>query len=39
MAIRFLTPSEESIGRLRRMVAENLIGDIVAEQDEPVIRN
>lgn len=39
MAVRFLSPSDESIGRLRRMVAESLIGDIVAEQDEPVIRN
>jgi CheY-like chemotaxis protein len=38
MAIRFLSPSEEIIGRLRRMIAERLIADIVAEQDEPVIR-
>jgi CheY-like chemotaxis protein len=38
MAIRFLAPSEEVIGRLRRLVAERLIADLVAEQDEPVIR-
>jgi CheY-like chemotaxis protein len=38
MAIRFLLPSEEIIGRLRRLIAERLIGDLLAEQDEPVIR-
>ena len=38
MAIRFLAPSEEIIGRLRRLIAERLIADIVAEQDEAVIR-
>jgi hypothetical protein len=38
MAIRFLLPSETAIGRLRRMVAQHLIGDILNEQDEPVIR-
>lgn len=38
MAIRFLAPSDETVGRLRRMVAESLIGDIIAEQDEPVIK-
>lgn len=38
MAIRFLLPSETAIGRLRRMVAEHLIGDILTEQQEPVIR-
>jgi len=38
MAIRFLVPSEEVTGRLRRMIAEQLVGDIIAEQDEPVIR-
>lgn len=37
MAIRFLLPSEAAVGRLRRMVAEHLIGDILTEQDEPVI--
>jgi CheY-like chemotaxis protein len=38
MAIRFLTPSEEAVGRLRRMVGECLIGDLIKEQDETVIR-
>lgn len=39
MAIRFLTPPEAAVGRLRRLIAESLIGDIVAEQEEPVVRN
>lgn len=38
MAVRFLVPPEEAVGRLRRMVGECLIGDIVKEQDESVIR-
>lgn len=38
MAIRFLLPSPETTGRLRRMVADRLTGDILTEQDEPVIR-
>jgi CheY-like chemotaxis protein len=38
MAIRFLLPSAEDVGRLRRLIADRLIGDLVAEQDEPVIR-
>jgi CheY-like chemotaxis protein len=38
MAIRFLVPTAENVGRLRRLVTEQLIGDILAEQDEPVVR-
>lgn len=39
MAIRFLTPSAEAVGQLRRLIAERLIGDIVNEPNAPVIRN
>jgi CheY-like chemotaxis protein len=37
MAIRFLAPAEAALERLRRTITELLIGDILAEQGEPVI--
>jgi CheY-like chemotaxis protein len=37
MAIRFLVPPAETIGRLHRLISEQLVGDLIAEQDEPVI--
>ncbi len=37
MAIRFLAPAETAVDRLRQTITELLIGDILAEQDEPVV--
>jgi CheY-like chemotaxis protein len=39
MAVRFLVPSPAAVGRLRQTITNLLIGDILAEQEEPVIRS
>lgn len=38
MAVRFLGPPPDKLARLRRLIESRLISDILAEQDEPVIR-
>lgn len=39
MAVRFLNPTTDKLAVLRRIIGRNLIGDILAEQEEPVIRS